>query len=70
MGNTWAVDLANVSAIYPWQGSEFIMFIIAFVVWILFHIVQIKQENQDYNDDIAQYGSAESIKQALDEHPT
>ncbi len=70
MGNSWAVDLANVGAIYPWQGSEVIMFIVAFVVWIVFHIVQIKQENADYNEDIERYGSADSIKKALDEHPT
>ena len=70
MGNSWAVDLANIGAIYPWQGSEVIMFIVAFVVWIVFHIVQIKQENVDYNEDIERYGSADSIKKALDEHPT
>ena len=70
MGNSWAVDLANIGAIYPWQGSEVIMFIVAFVVWVVFHILQIKQENVDYNEDIERYGSANSIKKALDEHPT
>ncbi len=70
MGNSWAVDLANISAIYPWQGSEVIMFLIAFIAWIVFHVMQIKQENADYNDDIDRYGSAELIKKALDEHPT
>jgi hypothetical protein len=70
MGNSWAVDLANIGAIYPWQGSEVIMFLVAFVLWIVFHVLQIKQENVDYNEDIDRYGSAESIKKALDEHPT
>ena len=70
MGNSWAVDLANIGAIYPWQGSEVIMFLVAFVLWIVFHVLQIKQENVDYNEDIDRYGSAELIKKALDEHPT
>jgi hypothetical protein len=69
MGSDWAVDLANVGAIYPWQGLEVIMVIIAVVFWIGWHIVQIRQENQDYADDIARYGSSDSIKRALDEHP-
>ena len=69
MGSTWAVDLADVGAVYPWQGLELIMVLVAVAVWILWHIVQIKQENNDYADDIAQFGSKEAIKKALDDHP-
>jgi len=69
MGSTWAVDLADVGAVYPWQGLELIMVLVAVAVWIIWHIVQIKQENNDYADDIAQFGSKEAIKKALDDHP-
>jgi len=69
MGSTWAVDLADIGAVYPWQGLELIMVLAAVAVWIIWHIVQIKQENNDYADDIAQFGSKEAIKKALDDHP-
>jgi hypothetical protein len=69
MGSTWAVDLANVGAVYPWQGTELIMVIIAVAAWILWHIVQIREENSEYAEDIKKYGSKEGIKKALDEHP-
>jgi hypothetical protein len=67
---TWAVDLANIGAVYPWVGAEVIMVIAAFVAWILWHILQIRQENADYAEDIKLYGNKESIRKALDEHPT
>ena len=69
MGSTWAVDLKDVGAVYPLLGWETIMVLIAVALWILWHILQIRQENADFADDIKRYGSKESIKKALDEHP-
>ncbi|MGH6736916.1 MAG: hypothetical protein ACRECX_12705 [Methyloceanibacter sp.] len=69
MGNTWAVDLADVGPVYPWMGLEVIMVLVAIALWILWHIVQIREENADYADDIKKFGSKEAIKKALDDHP-
>lgn len=69
MGNTWAVNLADVGAVYPWVGLELIMVLVAIAAWILWHIVQIRQENRNLAEDIRLYGSKESIKKALDDHP-
>ena len=69
MSNSWAVDLKDVGAVYPWVGWELIMVLVAIALWILWHIIQINQENADYADDIKKYGSKESIKKALDDHP-
>ncbi len=68
MGSTWAVDLANVGAVYPWIGLEVIMQIVAFAAWILWHTLQLREENAEYVEDIRKYGSKEGIKKALDEH--
>lgn len=69
MGSDWAVDLANVGAVYPWQGLEAIMVLVAFALWIVWHVVQVRQENEDYRDDVARHGTPESIRRALDDHP-
>ena len=68
MGSTWAVDLANVGPIYPWQGLELIMVIVAVAAWILWHIIQLREEEDEYAKDIAAYGTKESITKALNEH--
>jgi len=68
MGSTWAVDLANVGAVYPWQGYELIMVIVAVAAWILWHIIQLREEKEEFAEDIKTYGSKESIQKALTEH--
>ena len=45
----WAVDLAQVSSIYPFQGSEIVMTIIGVVFWLGWHKIQFKKENQQKN---------------------
>ena len=67
--NTWAVDLAETGAIYPWQGYELIMVIVGVALWILWHIIQLREEMAEFAEDIRLYGSKESIKKALDDHP-
>lgn len=69
MGSTWAVDLANTGAVYPWQGYELIMVILAVAAWIIWHIIQLREEKEEFAEDIEKYGSKEAIKRALDEHP-
>ena len=66
---TWAVDLANVGPVYPWIGFELIMVLVAVALWILWHVIQIRQENTELERDIRLYGDRESIRKALDEHP-
>jgi len=66
---TWAVDLANVGAVYPWIGYEVIMVLVAVALWILWHVLQLRHENEELTEDIRLYGDKESIRKALDEHP-
>jgi hypothetical protein len=66
---TWAVDLADTGAVYPWQGAELIMVIIGVALWILWHIIQLREEKAEFAEDIRLYGNKESIKNALDDHP-
>ena len=65
---SWAVDLANVGAIYPWQGLEVIMVIAGVVFWLWWHIAQLKGESEEFKADLAKYGTTEQIKKALDTH--
>jgi hypothetical protein len=36
--------------------------------WILWHIIQLREEREEFESDVAEYGSKESIKKALDDH--
>lgn len=67
MGNTWAVDLADMGAVYPWVGAEMIMVLVAVLLWLLWHVVQFREENHEYAEDVKRYGNREALQKALDQ---
>ena len=44
---SWAVDLADVGAIYPFQGWEVTMTIIGVIFWLGWHRMQFKAETDE-----------------------
>ena len=50
---SWAVNLAEVGAVYPFQGGETLMVIVGVALWIGWHVRQIQQENREIADEIA-----------------
>ncbi len=62
--DSWAVDLAEVGAVYPFQGTEVAMVIIGVVLWIGWHIWQIKSENAEIEEDLHM---ADKRKKAIEE---
>ena len=64
---TWAVDMAKVGAIYPWQGAEVIMVIAGIGLWLWWHVAQLRSENEEFKACLAKYGSTEQIKEALEQ---
>jgi len=43
-------NLSGIDAMYPFVGTEVTLSIIGFVVWIGWHIWQMKHENSSYED--------------------
>jgi hypothetical protein len=64
----WAVDLKDVGAIYPFQGSEVLMVIIGFVFWIGWHIIQTRQEDAEIAADMAADRSGDETRKAIDRY--
>ena len=63
---TWAQDLADVGAIYPFQGAEWLMLIVGVAFWIWWHITTFKSELHTQQEKVKQYGTAENIRSAID----
>ena len=66
--NSWAIDLADVTHIYPWVGSEGWMTAIAIALWLLWHIWQVKHENAAYEEKVAKYGDETTLRDAISRH--
>ncbi len=63
---TWAVDLAEVGAIYPMVGSEVVLWVVGLALWIIWHVWQLKFENSSYEAQLEKYGTPEGLKEALE----
>ena len=62
---SWAVDLADVGAIYPFQGTEFILFLAGLVFWIYWHVLQFRVEKAELNDEMAADKSGDEAKDVI-----
>ncbi len=51
--DSWAVDLADIEAVYPWIGLEGLMVIVGVAFWIGWHVWQIRTENKIIADEEA-----------------
>ena len=46
--DNWAVDMADVGAIYPFQGFEVPMGIAGVVFWLGWHVIQSRRETNTW----------------------
>ncbi|MCF6109232.1 hypothetical protein [Mesorhizobium muleiense] len=65
---SWAVDLKDVGAIYPFQGSEVVMVIVGLVFWIGWHVLQTRHESAEIEADMAADRTGEETRKAIDRH--
>ncbi len=63
--DSWAVDLAEVGPVYPFQGSEVLMVIVGVAIWIIWHIWQIKFENRTFEEDEAKLKNNHSMEETI-----
>ena len=63
----WAVDLKNIGAIYPFQGSETLLVILGLAFWIGWHVWQIRHENATLESE-KKRGTAERARKAIDRY--
>ena len=49
---SWAVDLKDVGAIYPFQGSEVLMVIVGVALWIAWHFWCVRWERSQHEEKI------------------
>ena len=46
----WAGTIADIGPIYPFVGWEWLLVLIGVVYWIIWHVRQIRSENQSLAD--------------------
>ena len=63
----WAVDMADVGAIYPFQGWEVFMTILCVIFWLGWHIIQMRRESE-HLEKAKKMGDPDKVRAALDRY--
>ena len=56
---SWGGKISDIGPMYPFVGAEFLLFIVCLVLWIVWHIVQIKGENKQLMEESKNVPSAD-----------
>ena len=63
---TWSGTIADIGPMYPFVGDEKVMVVGIFVFWIVWHILQMRAEQREFEEDLERLRKGDAIKQALD----
>jgi len=62
----WAGEISEIGAIYPFVGTEFLLWLIGIGLLILWLVIQFRVESKQYEDERKKYGDPATIKKLLD----
>ena len=66
----WDGNIVDIGPIYPFVGWEGLMVVLCLVFWIGWHIVQIRIENAQLDQEAQNLRQAGGLKKALDAEHT
>jgi hypothetical protein len=62
----WDGNLLEIGPIYPFVGWEGLMVVLAVIFWIGWHIMQIRMENKQVEDETGALAQQGNLQKALD----
>ena len=66
--SSWAVDLANVGPVYPFQGGEVVMVLLGVAFWLLWHVCQLRTEQEEIEYEVNHENRDENIRRSLERY--
>jgi len=62
----WDGNLMDIGPIYPFVGWELPMVIVAVIFWIGWHVLQIRAENRQHDEEAARLRQAGNLQKAVE----
>jgi len=64
----WAGDLKDIGAIYPFQGTEWLLVLLGLAFWIGWHIIQTRQETEQIEKELRADPRGDKTRAAIDRY--
>ena len=61
----WADTIADIGPIYPFVGTEFLLWIIGMALWIIWHVVQSRIEKRQYREEVGRFGDKDTLRKLV-----
>jgi predicted negative regulator of RcsB-dependent stress response len=65
---SWASDLKDIGAIYPFQGSELLLVVLGLVFWVGWHVIQNRQETETIEAELRADPRGDKTRAAIDRY--
>ena len=64
---SWGGTITDIGPMYPMVGTEGVLVVIGVAAWIVWHVIQARRENREYEEQIGKYGGTESLERLIAE---
>ena len=62
---SWTGNVLDIGPLYPFVGTEMFWFILCFGFWIVWHVLQWRMEDANYEDDLGVLAKGDNMERAL-----
>lgn len=63
---SFAGKITEIGPLYPFVGTELLMVVVVAAFWIAWHILQMRIEKQEFQQDIQRLRDKESLRKVLE----
>lgn len=63
---SWAGAVTDIGPLYPFVGTEMLMVAAIGALWIAWHVIQLRAENREFEEDAARLREKDALKRTLD----
>jgi len=63
---SWSGTIADIGPLYPFVGSELFMVVAAAVLWLAWHLFQLKVEANEYEEEAARLRTGDTLERIAD----